>query len=391
MIATVGTRSAYGVFFKPLQSEFGWNRATTSGAFSLSMVMEGIAGAFMGGLNDRLGPRKVLTFCCILLGAGYLLMSKIGSIWQLYVLYGLVAGIGMSGSFVPLLSTVTRWFKTRRAIMTGIVAAGVGIGAIITPLVTNWLISLYDWRTSYLILGGVVLVICVCAAQFLKRDPSQIGQLPYGENKGSGLVLNRDAEGYTLREATRTRQLWLLIAMFLCSGFCSVTPMVHFVPHATDIGFSSATAANMLAVMGGASIAGNIVMGAVADKIGSRQVFIFSFIVMAVLILWLTSVAQAGMLYLFAAVFGFIMGGMYAVEAPLVAWLFGLKSHGLIYGINGIALTTGAAIGPFMAGYIFDVTASYHTAFLVCAAISIVGLVLMVLIRPTSKPGALPA
>jgi len=318
-------------------------------------------------------------------------MSQIDSIWQLYVLYGLVAGIGMSGSVVPLLSTVTRWFKTRRAMMAGIVATGVGIGSVITPPVTNWLISLYAWRPSYLVLGGVVLVICVSAAQFLKRDPSQIGQLPYGENKGSRHVLNRDTEGYTLREATHTRQLWLLLAIFFCSGFCTVTPMIHFVPHATDIGFSSATAANMLAAIGGASIAGNIVMGAVADKIGSRQVSIIGFILVAVLILWLTSVAQAGMLYLFAAAFGFTMGGIYTVEAPLVAWLFGLKSHGLIYGINGIALTTGAAIGPFMAGYIFDVTASYHTAFLVCAAISIVGLVLMVLIRPTSKPGASPA
>ncbi len=123
MVLIWGTYYSFGIFFKPVSTEFGWTRAMTSGAFSLSMIMYGLLGIVMGGLNDRLGPRLVMTFCGFFLGLGYLLMSQTNTIWQLYLFYGGIIGIGMGGSWVPLTSTIARWFVKRRSMVTGIVAS----------------------------------------------------------------------------------------------------------------------------------------------------------------------------------------------------------------------------------------------------------------------------
>ena len=380
MAAIWSTYLAFGVFFKPVITEFGWTRALTSGAFSLSMVMQGLLGIVMGGLNDRFGPRRVMTFCGFLLGLGYLLMSQISAVWQLYLFYGVIIGTGMSGSWIPLLSTVARWFVKRRTIMTGIVVTGSGIGGLVGPPVSNWLISTYNWRLSYIILGSAVLVIVVSAAQFLRRDPAKTRQVPYGENEGGEQKLEAGTQGFSLKGAVYTRQFWMASAMLFCFGFCLFSITVHIAPHATDLGISTASAVSILAAMGGLSIAGNVVLGGVGDRIGNRQVFIVGFIIMSAALFWLVPAREMWMLYLFAVAMGFAHGGMGASESPLVAGLFGLKSHGLIFGVIGLGFAIGGAIGPFLSGSIFDATGSYQTAFLVCAGIGIVGLVLAVLL-----------
>ena len=382
MVTILGSRYAFGVFFNPILAEFGWTRAITSGAFSLSIVMEGLLAIVMGGLTDRLGPRTVLTLCGFLLGLGYLLMSQTSALWQLYLFYGMIIGIGASGAIVPLVSTVARWFVARRTIMTGIVLTGTAVGSLIAPPVANRLISAYDWRTSYIILGIMVLIVVVLAAQLLKRDPTQIGQVPYGENKGGEHVSKLVAEGFSLREAVCTRQFWVVFAMLVCFGFGFFTIMVHIVPHAIELGISAAIAANILATIGGLAIVGRIVLGSAADRIGNRQATIIALILMSAALFWLVPATEVWMLYLFAVVFGFAHGGHAPSQSPLVAGLFGLRSHGLIFGVMGFAFTIGSAIGPLLAGYVFDITGSYQLAFLVCAGIGIVGLVFTVLLTP---------
>ncbi len=175
-----GTQYSFGVFFKPVLNEFGWTRAETSGAYSLSIVLLGFFGIIAGRLSDKYGPRLVVTGCGLLLGLGYILMSQLSAIWQIYLFYGVLASIGVAGSWVPLLSTIARWFVRRRGLASGIVAAGIGIGTIILPLLANKLISLYNWRTSFIIFGIISLVVYVVVAQFLRRDPAQMGLLAYG-------------------------------------------------------------------------------------------------------------------------------------------------------------------------------------------------------------------
>jgi len=381
MLVMFGVYYAFGVFFKPMLTEFGWTRATTSGAFSLSWIVSGLLAIVMGRLTDRFGPRLVMTLCGFFLGLGYLLVAQISAVWQLYLFYGVIIGIGMGGSFVPLMSTVARWFVKRRGMMTGIVVTGVGVGSLIAPPVASRLISTYDWRSSYIILGSTVLVVVVLAAQLLRRDPTQVRQVPYSENEEQGF--KPETEGFSLKEAVRTKQFWLVSAMLVCFGFCALAIMVHIVAHATELGISAASAANILATIGGMGIIGRVVLGTAADRIGNRQAFIIGFILMSAALFWLMPATEAWMLYLFAAVFGFGYGGCAASESPLVAELFGLSSHGLIMGVIALGFTSGAAIGPFLAGYVFDFAGSYQGAFLACAVTAVVGLILTALLTPT--------
>ena len=387
MAAMWGTYYAFGVFFKPVSSGFGWARGMTSGAFSLSMAAQGLLGIVMGGLTDRFGPRLVMTLSGFLLGLGYLLMSQLGAIWQLYLFYGVMVGIGMSGAFIPLLSTVARWFVARRSMMTGIVLTGTGVGALIAPPVANQLISAYDWRTSYLVMGIIVLVVVVLAAQFLRRDPTKIGQVPYGESKEEKSGLKSDTGGLSLREAVCTRQCWTVFGIVFALGFCLFAIMVHMVPHATDLGISAASAASILATVGGAMIVGRLVLGSVADRIGNRRAFIIGFILMSAALFWLVLATELWMLYLFAVVFGFAHAGAEASTSPLIAGLFGLRSHGSIFGVIGLGFSIGSAIAPFLTGYAFDLTSSYQVAFLTSAAVGVVGLVLTVLLKPIRLNG----
>ena len=385
MLVSGGFYQSFGVFFKPMLNDFGWTRALTSGAFSLSNIVRGLMGILMGGFTDKLGARIVLTVCGFLLGSGFMLMSQINNAWQLYLLYVVIIGIGSSGIWVPLLSTVARLFTKRRSTMTGIVLAGLSIGILIVPPVTNWLISIYDWRITYLIMGGIVFVIVVLSAQFLRHKPAQMGQLSNGESKKGGSKSGTD--GFTLREAVYTNQFWLLTALGFCMGFWRIAIFVHIIPHVTDLGFSTASSANVLATIGGVSILGTVIGGSISDRIGNRQTYLISFVLLFAASLWLLQAKEIWMLYLFAVIFGFCGGMIGPLISPLLAKLFGLRSHGMIFGANNVGFTIGAAVGPFITGYIFDVTGSYQIAFLLCGAVSIFGFILVAVLRPTKRLG----
>ncbi len=385
MLLAYGSRFSFGVFFKPMVAEFDWTRALTSGAFTLSMVMQGIWGIFIGRLNDKFGSRFIMTLSCLFLGLGYLLMSQLGAVWQLYLFYGVLIGFGMGGVFVALLSTVARWFVKKRGTMTGIVLTGMGIGQFIALPVISQLIVNYDWRMSYVIVGVVVLLIGILAAQFLRRDPAKMGLVPYGQSEVKEQELASHTEGFSLREAVYTRQFWMVAVIYFCFGYLVFTINVHFVPHITDLGISATTAANILAIAGGVRIVSGIIMGGVADRIGNRQVLVISLILMSAVMFWLVPITEVWMLCLFALVLGLGNGGGGVMESTVVAELFGIKSHGLILGGISFVFTIGGALGPFMAGYIFDVTGSYRLAFLLCASFGVIALILAAMLRPTKK------
>ena len=230
---------SFGVFFNPLLNEFGWTRAMISGASSLSFILMGVLGIVMGGLTDRFGPRIVLTLCGFILGLGFMLMSQVQAQWQLYLFYGVLVGIGMSSIWAPLLSLVARWFIKRRGLMTGIVISGGGLGALIGPPLISRLIAAYNWRLSYLMLGGLVLVVMVVAAQFLRRDPGDVGQLPLGGSEGKEQAAELETEGFSLKEALYTAQFWVVFFMFFCYGMGIFSVLVHIVPNAIGLGISA--------------------------------------------------------------------------------------------------------------------------------------------------------
>ena len=386
MVVAWATYTSYGIFFTPLLDEFSWNRAITSGAFSLSMFVYGILGVVVGALNDRFGPRMVLTSCGIILGLGYLLMARITVLWQLYLFLGIIVGTGMSGVWVPLLSTVARWFVKRRTLMSGIIIAGVGIGGLIGPPVISRLIAAYDWRMSYIIQGIVVLVLIVAATQLLRGNPDRkMPNADKSESEGNEQTDKSIASSFFLKDAVKTRQFWLVFGLLFCYGFGAFSIAVHIVPHAIDLQIPIISAANILAVRGGMSVAGNYLLGALADRIGNKQIFIIGFVMMSAVLFWLSTAEELWILYFCIVIFGFASGGMGASESPLTAWLFGTGSHGLIYGVVHVGFTIGAAAGPYIMGYIFDLTGSYQPAFLTCAILGVTGLILSLLLKPTVK------
>ena len=385
MSAMWGGYYAFGVFFKPVLNEFGWTKAMTSGAFSLASIMNGLLTVAAGRLTDKFGPRMVMTVCGLFLGLGFMLMSQISDVFHLYLFYGIFVGAGMSGSFIPLTSTVARWFFKRRGLMTGIVAAGSGIGALIGPPVASRLIPIYGWRMSYAILGGITLLMVVLSAQLIRRDPKQVGQVPYGENRTEEGGWNLGVEGFSLREAVRVPQFWIFSTTGFCYGYCVFAIMVHVTPHAIESGISAVRSANILATVGGFSILGKVLLGRAGDIVGNRRTLILGFILMSVALICLAPAKMPWMLFLVSGIFGFAFGSLAVSHSPLLAELVGLRSHGLIFGVFGISVGCGGAMGPLLTGYLFDVTKSYQMAFLLCAVISLTGILFAAFLKTEKK------
>ena len=392
IMATVwGVYYAFGVFFKPVLNEFGWTKAMTAGAFSLASIMNGVLAIAMGGLTDRFGPRLVMTVCGLFLGLGFMLMSQVSNVFHLYLFYGIFVGVGMSGSFIPLTSTVARWFFKRRGLMTGIVAAGSGIGALMGPPAASRLIPLYGWRMSYLIMGGITLLAVLLSAQFIKRDPAQVGQVPYGENPIERAGRDLRAEGLSTREAIYSSRFWVFFTTGFCYGYCVFAIMVHMTPHAIESGISPIRAANILAAIGGSAILGKVLLGRAGDIVGYRRTLTLGFILTSAALIGLVPAKMGWMLFSIAGLFGFAYGGIAVSHAPLVAELFGLRSHGMIFGALSTSVGLGGAMGPLLTGYLFDVTNSYQIAFLLCAVVSLTGILFAAFLRPSAVRGEAPA
>jgi len=380
-----GASNSFGIFFAPLIDEFTWTRATVSGAASLCFLMYGVSSILMGNLNDRYGPRLIMTGCGLFLGIGFLLMSRIHTIWHLYLFYGLIAGVGLSGTDVILLSTMARWFEKKRGMMSGIIKVGTGVGMVIMPVFITWLLKGYGWRTTFIVLGGIILGAVIFSAQFLVRDPARKAQSIDNKNYHTPDNDGRIETGLTFQKAISTRQFKIVCAVYFIILVCTYTILMHIVQHAIDLGIQPSVAAGILAVVGGVSIAGRFLMGAAGDRIGDRQALLICLFFLFMALVWLQLASQLWMFYLFAVFYGFAHGGFFALNSPLLARLFGTRSHGLLFGIVIFCSTLGGAIGPITAGYIFDVTNSYKIVFLALAALCTMALALTAFLKPVGE------
>ncbi|MBI4186542.1 MAG: MFS transporter [Chloroflexi bacterium] len=379
-----GMWGTFPVFFEAMLSEFDWTRAATSGAFSLYLLVTAPVCAVMGRLNDRVGPRIIATICGLALGLGYVLTAQIAAIWQLYLFYGVLLGIGMSG-YIAVNSTVARWFARRRGLAVGIVSAGSSMGLVVIPAPAMWLLSAYGWRNSYVIIGVITVVLVVVLAQLLRRDPGQMGLSPYGGSEVKEENVSLQLSGLSFPEAVRTRQLWMFIAVLVSLFMSYSSTLVHVVIHATGVGVPAASAARILIVVGMLGIVGGITMGSAVDRIGARVALAIVGTLVVMASLWLLVADSAWMFYLFGVLFGFAYGGLWALGTLTVAEIFGLKAHGAILGFATFIGLVGESVGPALAGYIFDVTSGYQLMFVITAVISAMSVILALLLRPIRK------
>jgi len=378
----------FGVFLKPLTEQFGWERGALSGAFSVGAFMTGVLSLIAGRLSDRYGPRIFVTIAGLLLGTGFILMSQVNSLWQVYLIWGLLVGLGIGCAATPIISTMPRWFSKRRGITLAITVAGFNFGAVIGPLLIQWLISSYSWQRAFLITGFLPLVVIIPLAQFMKRDPEKMGLKPYGEDEPAkeSRPVNLAATGLSFAQALKTVRFWVFGSLQFAFGFCVQIVIVHIAAHATDIGVPAIIAASILSISAGSWIVGNLATGFLSDRIGGRLALSACFIFLIMGLIWLIFTTNTTGFLLFALVFGITSGGIIPLLILVPAELFGLRNLGAISGTFLLLGTTGGSISAPLAGYIFDVSGEYRVAFIVSVIIGVIAIILsLVLLRYKSK------
>lgn len=375
-----GAQRSFGVFLNPLIKEFEWSRAAASLTATIQMFVSGVVAILAGRLSDRFGPRVVMTVCGICIGLSFALSSLVTALWQLYLLQGVLLGVGLAGVMVPLSSMVIRWFTQRVGLMNGIVNAGPGIGiTLIPPLIS---LMMARWQMAYLVLGLVILVVIVICAQFLKR-PSLIPPVQSQGNQQK-IKTTGNAASLSFNQAIKTRTYWILSLLLFIDIYNLNVIVVHIVVHAEDMLIPAATAATILSVTAAASVAGRIIAGAVADRVGIRLTMGFCLVTALVAFIWVIFAKELWMLYLFAAIFGISGWGISAVMAPTVAEYFGFKAHGAILGAVSFLGTMGGAIGPYVAGAIYDNMKNYNLAFIIGIVLCAVGLVALPFLKKST-------
>jgi MFS transporter, OFA family, oxalate/formate antiporter len=377
MTIVYGAQFSFGVFFKPILTEFGWSRAITAGPVALGMIVSGLLSIVSGRLSDRFGPKLVVSIGALIISSGYLLMSSINSLWQLYLFYGVLVAGGSSAIYIPLVSLIARWFTRRRGLMSGIGISGIGFGVGVIPAVASQFIVSYDWRTSLSILGAGGLILVLVLARFLKNT-HEVYQSGSGHEDAAVIDSKK---GYTLKEAVKTSQLWLIFTAWIFYGFFYQVGFVHIVAYATDLGLSAVVAATVLTIIGIVGGFGRVGMGFISDRLGIRKMVFYGFLITGAGYLCLSVSHSIWMLYVFAVIFG-ALNGVGLLLIPFIAEYFGFKELGVISGIVVFANSAGAAISPPLAGAIFDAAGSYEIAFILCGIFGITAGILMWLLKP---------
>ncbi|HEX2172636.1 MAG TPA: MFS transporter, partial [Dehalococcoidia bacterium] len=384
LVGTVayGVYFSFGIFYPPIIAEFGWSRGVVSGAFSISLATYSIFAVPMGFLVDRFGPRVAVVVGGIFFGAGTWLGSWVSEPWHLYVLYGVITAFGMGAAYVPIVSTVARWFVRRRGLAVGLASLGSGAGTfLVTPLIAQ-LIATVGWRQAYAVAGVAAGLLIAAGGLFLWRDPAELGLKPYGfEDQPS--VRTAGPGGYIpVNRAVRSSAFWRLTLMFCAWWFASLIVVVLGADYALSQGADAATAALLLTVIGLGSSLGKVFWGSIGDRIGPRPAYFLATYLELMMYVALIFTRHPVILVGVAAVFAFGYGGGSPAFPSLTAELFGSRSLGLIFGLLFAAVGFAGAFGPVLGGFLYDRTGSYGPGLTAGAVALVVSLVLCRLLPP---------
>ena len=407
MVVTSGIRQVFGVFIRPMEADFGWDRSQTSQVAAVSWLLLGAASPIAGGLADRWSARWVLVLSCAVLGIGAVLSYWVSSLWHLYVTAGLLMAAGGGGASMPSAAALAaRWFEARRGLVLGLLGAGSSAGQLLLFPLAVWLMHAYGWRVSFLGLGVILLVVSVPVGLLLVRDnPADSGVRAYGAGRGAAAARASAPAASPERrmrvdEAMRFPAFWLLMATFFVCGYTTGGLVItHLVPHAAEHGFTEMQAAQALGVMGAMNIVGTIASGWLCDRFGPKRPLAIYYAVRGLSLLFLPYVSGMPSFYLFAAIFGLNFISTVPATTALTATIFGRLSVGALSGWILFSHQVGAALGAALAGRLFDLTHSYTWAFFSGAALAGLAAVMALAIKeepvrraPTSAPASgLPA
>jgi MFS family permease len=372
---TYGLMFSYSVFFKPLADHFGWDRAVVSLVYSASLIIRGAAAIGMGWLADRYGARRLLTLCGLLVAAGLVLSSYVHALWQLFLTYAVIEAVGLSGAFGIGMAEVSRWFTEKRGLALGIASAGSGLGTLLIVPASERLISAFDWNGAFLFSGIFAGVLMVGAALLLRPPPAMLPALKPLPGHASSTPPDEKDLGAAVREP----RMMVLLAAFLLFFFSIQIIMTHLVNYATDLGIDPLVAATFISIIGAISIVTRLSSGAGANQIGIHNTLILTraFLVISFIIILFTGPLWS--FYAFAVAFGLPYGAEIPQIPLYVGRYFGHRDLATLVGLCVFVTNIGGALGPWLAGRLYDMTLSYDWAFIAggLASLASLGLVLV--------------
>jgi MFS family permease len=395
LMGAAGFRSTPAVLIVPLQNEFGWNRAVISVAVSINLILFGLTGPFAAALMDRFGLRKVTVGALATVATGALLTTIMNSPWQLYVLWGVVVGLGTGCMASVLAATVAgRWFVHRRGLVLGALTAAGATGQLIFLPALGWMAQYLGWRVAAVSVGLVALAVVPVVAIFLRNRPSDLGLRAYGATEADNVPLTTGSPIVNafrgLKVGVRSRDFWLLAgSFFICGASTNGLIGTHLIPASMDHGMAEVTAASLLAVIGVFDVIGTLASGYLTDRFDSRWLLFFYYGLRGLSLLLLPYVFGSAYfgLILFIVFYGLDWVATVPPTVQLARKIFGQQNFAIVYGWIFAAHQLGAASIAFAAGAVRTIFGDYQLAFMSSGLLCLIaaGLVLRIArLKPAS-------
>jgi len=370
-----GTQESFAVFLLPVQKGLGLTRPEITLTYAANMLTYGLAAPFAGQLVDRLGARATYGFGLTSLGVGYLLAGFATELWHYVAAVGVLGGLGAAAlGMIAASALLSRWFTQRIGAVMSVPYAAVGVGMLLLPPLTQLMLSHYDWRTTYQILGGLVLALLPLALLL------PLGRISAGSSHWRSLraAARASAAGpWTVSSAARTGAFWGLFAVYLFTSLAAYSVTPHSVAYLVEQGFDPLVAAGAFGLTGALSVVGMLAIGWLSDRFGRRLTATLSYLSTILGIVCLSLVGlwpSLVLIYGFVVFFGLMQGVRGPIIVALVAVLFPGGGVGAIYGTLSLAMGLGAALGAWGSGLLFEWTGSYVASFLLAVGAALAGL-----------------
>ncbi|MBN8891591.1 MAG: MFS transporter [Bordetella sp. SCN 68-11] len=400
MLATAASMGMPGVLLVPLKQEFGWDTGAISGAMALRLVLYGAMGPFAAALMSRYGLKVTICSALAMIVGGLVLSTRMTLLWQFYVFWGVLVGMGTGMTAIVLGATVAnRWFTARRGLVLGLLTSAAATGQLVFLPIAAWLAETYGWRVSVLAPISALSVAFVMMLLFGRDHPCEVGLAPYGEAGPPRPPPQQPAEGAvrtalaTLGDAAQHRMFWVLFGTFAICGFTTNgLVQTHFIPLCQDFGMAAVAGASVLALMGMFDFFGAIGSGFLSDRFSSSKLLFWYYFLrgLSLLALPFSNFSLVG-LSLFAVFYGLDWIATVPPTVKLAASSFGREQAPLVFGWIFTAHQIGAAIAALGAGITHDMLSTYLPAFFTGGVLCLVAAVTALFARPARLPTVAPA
>ena len=377
------TQYAFGEFAGPLKEQFGWSQTQLNLSLAFSFI-SGLCAPFVGTLSDRIGIRPVMFGSILIIAIGFLMRPFISELWHWYLFSALVYTGCPGATVLPGGKMVGLWFPRTRGRMMGAVMAGNNFGGITMPPLAAAIIVVFNWQTAYVVFGVIMGALAVMALFVIVEDEKKVESEMKRTGRGDQAQIARAAAqaGVTLKQALRNRNFWLVTVGLVAATFTYQGVLTQLRQHFEESGFTPAMATTAVSTIAGMGIFSKLAFGRASEKITARIATILSIALQMVGVLIIAQVDASHLLWLGIFVFGLGFGGLGALALLVVQEMFGMKEFGGIMGIMQVGMIASGTGAPMMAGAIHDSSGSFDSAFLIVAAIFVVGIAALALARP---------